>query len=101
MDQIDSLLEGSVDMHIHSGPGLISRSLDHVEAAQEAMAAGQKAIVIKDQHIPSAETANIIQKYIVREAPFHIYGSVALNNAAGGVNPRVVEAALGLSLIHI
>ena len=32
MDQIDSLLEGSVDMHIHSGPGLISRSLDHVEA---------------------------------------------------------------------
>lgn len=95
MDQIDSLLEGSVDMHIHSGPGLISRSLDHVEAAQEAMAAGQKAIVIKDQHIPSAETANIIQKYIVREAPFHIYGSVALNNAAGGVNPRVVEAALG------
>lgn len=95
MNQVDSLLKGSVDMHIHSGPGLINRSLDHVEAAKEAMAAGQKAIVIKDQHVPSAETANIIQKYIVKDAPFHIYGSVALNNTAGGVNPAVVEAALG------
>ena len=51
------------------------------------MEAGQKAIVIKDQHMPSADTANIIQKYIVGDAPFRIFGSVALNNAAGGVNP--------------
>lgn len=95
MNQVDSLLKGTVDMHIHSGPGLVNRSLDHVEAAREAMAAGQKAIVIKDQHVPSAETANMIQKYIVGDAPFHIFGSVALNNTAGGVNPCVVEAALG------
>lgn len=95
MNQIDSLLKDSVDMHIHSGPGLVDRSLDHVEAATEAMAAGQKAIVIKDQHVPSAETANIIQKYIVKDAPFRIFGSLVLNNTAGAVNPRVVEAALG------
>ena len=40
MDKIDQLLQGAIDLHIHSGPGLIDRSLNHVEACQEAMAAG-------------------------------------------------------------
>lgn len=95
MTNVDALMQGAVDMHIHSGPGLIDRTLDHVEAAREAMEAGLRAIVIKDQHVPTAETARIIHKHIIKSEDFNIFGSVVLNNTAGGVNPRVVEAALG------
>jgi hypothetical protein len=95
MDKIEQLLEGAIDLHIHSGPGLIDRSLNHVEACQEAMAAGMKAVVLKDQHGTTANLVPFLREYIIRDHPLMVYGGVPLNNAAGGVNPRVVEAAIG------
>lgn len=90
------IIKGAVDMHIHSGPSLVNRSIDHVQAVQEAIEAGMRAIVIKDQHVPCANIAQILQQYYVKDGQaFNVFGSVALNNTAGGVNPRVVEAAIG------
>ena len=93
-ERISKLLIGAVDTHVHSGPGMVQRSLDHAEAAREAMEANMRAIVIKDQHSSTAGIAYFIQKYIVKDKNFSIFGGLAMNNAAGGVNPYTVESAI-------
>jgi len=93
-ERINKLLVGAVDTHIHSGPGIVPRALDHVEAAREAMDANMRAIIIKDQHCPTAGIADIIQRYIVKDKDFKIFGGLAMNNTAGGVSPYTVDAAI-------
>lgn len=93
-ERISKLLVGAVDTHVHSGPGIVPRALDHVEAAREAMDAGMRAIIIKDQHTQTAGMANFIQRYFVKDKDFQIFGGLAMNNAAGGVSPYTVDAAI-------
>ncbi len=93
-ERINKLMVGAVDTHVHSGPGMVPRSLDHVEAAREAMDANMRAIIIKDQHNPTVSVADFIQRYIVKDKNFNIFGGLAMNNAAGGVNPYTAEAAI-------
>ena len=33
------LLKGALDLHVHSGPSTMPRQLDHMQAAEEAIAA--------------------------------------------------------------
>ena len=95
MDKIDQLLQGAVDMHCHSGPGIFKRLLDHVEAAKQAAAAGMRGLVLKDQHSMTAVPAEIINKYVLpTDSPLTVYGSLVLNNASGAVSAFTVEAAL-------
>ena len=91
-----ALLKGCCDIHLHVAPSLIPRSADIVTVARQAEAAGYQAIVIKDHHYNSAPACDQIQRYIFPTSSLRIYGSVALNNAVGGVNPYAVEAAIGL-----
>lgn len=47
-----------------------------------------RALVIKDQHVPSGNIAQIIQQYFVKEDEnFNVYGSLILGNTQGGLNP--------------
>lgn len=90
------ILHGACDMHVHSGPALVARGIDHVEAVRVCAEAGMRALVIKDQHVPSGNIAQIIQKYFVKpEENFNVYGGLILGNTQGGLNPAVVEAAIG------
>lgn len=93
-DKIDNLLKGALDLHVHSGPGLIPRSLDHVQAARDAMAAGLRGIVVKDQHSMTCHSVYFIKEYILGEQPFEMFGGLVLNNAAGGINPHTVDGAI-------
>ena len=45
---IEKLLVGAVDLHCHSGPSVMPRSIDHIEVAKEASAVGMKAVLYKD-----------------------------------------------------
>ena len=94
MDKVEKLLQGGVDLHVHSGPGLIPRSLDHVEAAKQAIAAGMKALVVKDQHAMTSHAIYFLREHIFKDAPIQIYGGIVLNNTAGGINPYTVDAAI-------
>jgi hypothetical protein len=93
-NKIDSLLKDALDLHVHSGPGLISRSLDHVEASREAKNAGMRGIVVKDQHSMTCYSVYFIKKYVLGEQPFELFGGIVLNNATGGINPYTVDAAI-------
>ncbi len=94
MDKVSELLRGSIDVHVHSGPGVIPRALDHFEAVQQCIEAGMRALVLKDQHGMTCNQAYFLQKYIFKDAPIHIFGGMTLNNATGGINVYAVDTAI-------
>lgn len=87
------ILQGAVDMHIHSAPSLFPRLVDHVEAAEGAKAYGLKAVVLKEHHGYTADRMYFVRKLVTG---IDVYGGVVLNNAVGGINPFAVEAAIEL-----
>jgi hypothetical protein len=85
------LLQGSVDLHIHSAPAPFPRPWDDAELAQLAKAAGMKAIVTKDHHMGTSARAYYARKLV---PDFEIFGGIALNSYEGGINPYAVEAEM-------
>lgn len=100
--RIDDLLKGAIDPHVHSGPSIAPRSLDHVELLQQASAAGFAAVVTKDHDYSGVMTAALIRKHFP-ELKTKIYSSIVLNNVVGGLNPYAVEhtAALGGKIVWL
>lgn len=85
------LMQGSVDMHIHSAPSHFPRLVDHVEAAEGAKKMGMKAVVLKCHHGYTSDRMYFVRNLI---SGIDVYGGVVLNNAVGGINPFAVEAAI-------
>jgi hypothetical protein len=91
--RIGELMEGSIDVHAHTGPCVFPRINDSFEAAEEARVMGVRAIVLKNHHGITSDRATIVQ----RKVPgIEVYGGVVLNLSAGGINPYAVENALML-----
>jgi hypothetical protein len=86
-------LSGLIDMHMHTAPDVRPRTVDDVEAAQQAAAAGMRAIVLKSHVTCTADRARLAQKLVPAVT---VAGGLTLNEAVGGLNPAAVEAALGL-----
>lgn len=94
--RIDDLLVGAIDPHVHSGPSIATRAMDHVELARQMSAAGFAAVVTKDHDYSGVMTAALIAKNFP-DLKTKVYSGVALNNVIGGFNPYAVEhtAAMG------
>lgn len=92
MDRIDALMQGAVDLHVHSGPSLHPRKLDHIAALREADAAGMRAVLLKDHYYPTMPIAHLINENMGFSA--QAIGSIVLNNPLGGFNPSAVDYAL-------
>ena len=95
-ERIDALLVGAIDPHVHSGPSIAVRGVDHLELAREASKAGFAAVVTKDHDYSGVMTAALISKHHP-ELRTKVYSSIVLNNVVGGFNPYAVEhtAAMG------
>ena len=98
--RIDNLLKGAIDPHVHSGPSIAPRGIDHVELLRQASAAGFAAVVTKDHDYSSVMTAALIRQNFP-EMKTKIYASIVLNNVIGGFNPYAVEhtAAMGGKIV--
>ena len=83
------LLQGSIDFHIHSGPDIFKRRMDDFEVAEQAKAAGMRAVLLKNHVDCTAGRAAIATKY----TGFPVFGGLALNHQAGGLNPEAVKVA--------
>jgi len=92
-DELLEILQGAVDMHIHSAPSLFPRLVDHVEAAEGAKSYGMRAVVLKEHHGYTSDRMYFVRKLV---SGIEVYGGVVLNNAVGGINPFAVEAAIEL-----
>lgn len=98
--RIDALLVGAIDPHVHSGPSIAPRGIDHLELLRETSAAGFAAIVTKDHDYSGVMTAALIAKHYP-ELKTKIFSSIVLNNVVGGFNPYAVEhtAAMGGKIV--
>jgi hypothetical protein len=87
------LMKGTIDIHVHAGPHLISspRAADPVEAALQAKEAGMAALVYMDVFEMSTGTAWIVSRVV---PDIKVFGGIILNTVYGGMNPRAVKTAI-------
>src|SRR4051812_7515192 len=98
--RVDKILQNAIDPHVHSGPSIAERSLDHLELVQQLSEAGFDTVVTKDHDYAGTATAQLITKHHP-ELRTKIFSSVVLNNVVGGMNPYAVEhcAAMGGKIV--
>ena len=98
--RIDAILTGAIDPHVHSGPSIAARALDHLELARQLSDAGFAAVVTKDHDYAGVATAALITKHHP-ELRTKIFSGIVLNNVVGGINPYAVEhtAAMGGKIV--
>ncbi|HVY86936.1 MAG TPA: DUF6282 family protein [Caulobacterales bacterium] len=99
-ERIRSLLVGAIDLHCHSGPSVMPRSLDHIEAVHDAAGAGFRAMLIKDHYYSATPITELLNKQFGHLGVTLLSG-VPLNNALGGFNLYAVDhgIALGARLV--
>src|SRR5262245_47863424 len=83
---IEELLRGSIDLHIHTGPSVMKRKIDHLQEIEEAEAAGMKAILLKDHLHCNTPTLEIVKRHRNPQSELHLLSGVPCNNALGGLN---------------
>jgi hypothetical protein len=98
--RVDRLIKGAIDMHCHSGPSVMARRLDHIEAIEEASAAGMRALLFKD-HFYSVTPVVELLKGRYAHLNVEMFSGVPLNDTSGGLNPYAVDhgIALGAKLV--
>jgi hypothetical protein len=80
-------LEGVVDLHVHSAPDSVPRSITAIEVAQLAKRHEMGAILLKNHYTQTASLAYMVSEVV---PGIEIYGGIALNRSVGGVNPVAV-----------
>ena len=81
------LLRGTIDIHVHSDPDNVPRSIDGIDVAKLARTKGMRGLVLKNHYDPTAGLAYLARK----EAPgLEVFGGIDLNLSVGGMNPAAV-----------
>jgi hypothetical protein len=87
-DDAARVLAGAIDIHVHSDPDNVPRSVDGLEAATLARARRMRGIVLKNHYDPTAGLAFLARK----AAPgLEVFGGIDLNLPVGGMNAAAVE----------
>lgn len=87
-----AMMQGVIDMHLHTMPCLFDRPLDDLEAAEQARAAGYRGLVLKSIYSPNADRVELVRKVV---PGIELFGSIVLNHSVGGLNPEAVRTAIG------
>ncbi|GHV96607.1 hypothetical protein AGMMS50293_29270 [Spirochaetia bacterium] len=90
MPEIDAILKGAYDLHVHSAPDVLPRKMDDIEMAQRIINCGMGGYAIKSHYFCTSERAELIKKmFPLCDA----VGTITLNSSVGGVNPSAIEMA--------
>jgi hypothetical protein len=81
-------LNGVIDIHVHSGPDSVPRSIDAVDLAKLARARGMRGLVLKNHYEPTASLAYLVRQQV---PGLEVFGGIDLNLSVGGVNPAAIE----------
>lgn len=90
MNDLDGLLKGAIDMHIHSAPDTMPMRLDGLEAARQAKEVGMRAIVLKNHHYPTAPLATMVSQLV---PDIGVFGGICLDYEVGGLNAHALKSA--------
>jgi hypothetical protein len=81
-------LAGVIDIHAHTAPDSVPRSIDAIDLARLAESRGMRAIVFKNHYEPTADVAYLVHKVV---PGIQVFGGIDLNLSVGGMNPAAVE----------
>lgn len=81
-------LQSVIDIHAHSDPDSVPRSIDAVDLARLAKQAGMRGLVLKNHYEPTASLAYVVRKAV---PGLEVFGGIDLNRSVGGVNPAAIE----------
>jgi hypothetical protein len=93
MARCHELLRDAIDLHVHSAPSIFDRLLDDVELAQQARAAGMRAVLYKAHEQDTTGRAALVRRAV---PGIEAFGGVVLNQAVGGLNPAAVDTCIKL-----
>ncbi len=93
MARCHELLHGAIDLHTHSSPSFFDRLLDDVGLAEQARAAGMRAVLYKAHEQDTTGRAALVRRVV---PGIHAFGGVVLNHMVGGLNPAAVDASIKL-----
>jgi hypothetical protein len=92
-ERVNRLLVGAIDMHCHSGPSVMPRCLDHIDALKEASEAGMRALLFKDHFYSVTPITELVH---FGHLHVEMLSGVPLNDTSGGLNPYTVDHGLKL-----
>ena len=81
-------MDGVIDVHAHSAPDSVPRSIDAIDLARQAKSKGMRGVVFKNHYEPTASTAYLVHKVV---PGIQVWGGIDLNLSVGGMNPAAVE----------
>jgi len=82
------ILDGAVDLHIHSAPCIFPRVGDDYDIAKAAKESGMRAIALKSHHESTVSRAYHVMQRI---DGIDVIGGITLNHYVGGLNPSAVD----------
>jgi hypothetical protein len=85
-----TLVHGAYDLHVHTEPDIMRRSITDIELARRCAQLGQAGFVIKSHYTPTAERATLARSVV---PGVNVLGAITLNAAVGGMNALAVEIA--------
>jgi hypothetical protein len=88
VDPVARALAGAIDIHVHSLPDNVPRSVDVFEAATLAKAHGMRGLVLKNHYDQTAGYVYEVRKLV---PGIEVFGGIDLNLPQGGMNPHAVE----------
>ena len=89
MSNLDRLMEGAVDIHVHFAPDpRVERRGNAIEVALQAKQMGMRGRVLKSHEYPSHPVAYTVSQMV---PDITLVGGVALDVEVGGLNPMAVE----------
>lgn len=93
--KVDELLMGAIDLHCHSGPSVMPRTLDHIQALEAASKAGMRAVLFKDHYYSVAPIVALLQERYAH-LKVKMLSGVPLNDTSGALNLYALEHFLKL-----
>jgi len=87
-EDVRRVLEGAIDVHVHTLPDDRPRAIDALDVARLALDRGMRAIVLKNHYESTAGTAFLVRRAV---PDMLVFGGIDLNLTVGGINPAAVE----------
>ena len=90
-EEVEAILKGSYDLHVHAGPDPDQpRRLDALEAGRHAYEAEMGGFVLKSHRYDTTPLAYVLRRMY---PGLDVAGGIVLNTSVGGINPDAVDVA--------
>jgi Family of unknown function (DUF6282) len=87
-DAVTKALDGAFDIHVHSFPDNVERSIDALEVSILSRSRAMRGLVLKNHYDPTSGLAYMVRKQV---GGLEVFGGVDLNLPVGGMNAAAVE----------